>query len=72
MELDELCEICGHPFNPHVLVATMKTAELGGLIFCDQPGCPCQSTWSLQDEPEPYIPDDGEIEKLRELVQPDE
>lgn len=72
LPLDGDCTVCGHPFNPHVLVATLYTPELGGLIFCDQPGCQCQTTWSIEGESEPYIPDDDEVEHLREIAQSSE
>jgi hypothetical protein len=70
---DGNCTKCTHAFGRHVLMATMISPEHGGLIFCDRLGCLCQSTWSLEDEPMPYIPDEGEIAQLRALAQsPDE
>lgn len=70
--LDQDCTICGHDFNPHVLIATMNTPELGGLVFCQELGCRCESTWSYEGELMPYIPDDETIEYLRALAQTDE
>lgn len=67
--LDENCSLCDHPFNKHVLVATLHSPEHGGLIFCPEAGCPCESTWSLQDNPLPYIPDDETVAGLRAMVQ---
>lgn len=69
---DEPCETCEHQWGPHVLIATMVTPEHGGLIFCNVPGCKCQTTWSIDDEPLPYIPDDETVEELRALAQTDE
>lgn len=71
--LDEDCQTCGHAFNPHVLVATLYSPEHGGMIFCPEPGCDCESTWSLEDRELPYIPDDETVAGLRSMVQsPDE
>lgn len=67
--MNEDCKICGHPFNPHVLVATLYSPEHGGLIFCPVPECECQSTWSLEGRELPYIPDDDTVAGLRALVQ---
>lgn len=67
--LNEDCKTCGHPFNTHILVATMVTPQHGGLIFCPEPGCPCESTWSLDGEPDPYIPDADTIAHLRAIAQ---
>lgn len=63
------CKICGHPFNPHALVATLHSPEHGGLIFCPEKDCMCESTWSLQDHEPPYIPDDEAVAALRAMVQ---
>lgn len=68
-ELNEDCERCGHPWNPHVLVATLYSPQHGGLIFCDQPGCMCQTTWSVDGHEGPYIPPPEEVEDLRLLAQ---
>lgn len=67
--MDDDCAICGHPFNPHVLVATLHTPEHGGLIFCPEPGCLCESTWSLEGRERPYIPDAETVAGLRALAQ---
>lgn len=64
-----LCATCNHAFGPHVLMATMFTPEHGGLIFCNIPGCRCQSPWSIEGAPMPYIPDDAEVDHLRRLAQ---
>lgn len=66
------CVKCGHRFGPHILMATMITADHGGLIFCQTLGCLCQSTWSLDGEPMPYIPDEGTIVELRAIAQSDD
>lgn len=67
--MNEDCKLCGHPFNPHVLVATMHTPEHGGLIFCPEPGCLCESTWSLENRELPYIPDPDTVTGLRAMIQ---
>jgi hypothetical protein len=67
--LDDDCATCGHPFNPHVLVATLYTPEHGGLIFCPEPGCDCEATWSIRDNELPYIPDEETVAGLRALAQ---
>lgn len=66
------CIECGHAWGPHVLMATMITAEHGGIIFCDQLGCLCETTWSIEDAPLPYIPDDDAKAELRALAQSDD
>jgi hypothetical protein len=68
-QLTEPCDLCGHDWNPHVLVATMYSAEHGGLILCDQLGCDCESTWSIEGREGPYIPSPDEVQDLRLLVQ---
>lgn len=69
VEPGDVCDRCGHPFDPHVLVATMFDPKYGGLIFCDQLGCMCETTWSLEDGDMPYYPAPDEVEKLRAVVQ---
>lgn len=69
---DGNCEKCSHPFGPHVLMATMITADHGGMIFCHLPGCKCQSTWSIEGQPMPYIPDEETVAELRRIAQSDE
>lgn len=66
------CEKCGHAYGPHVLVATMNLPELGGLVFCNILGCRCQSTWSVEGQPMPWVPPDEDIELLRHLAQDDD
>lgn len=66
---DEPCSHCGHMWGPHVLIATMFTPEHGGMMFCNQPGCNCQTTWSVEDNLLPWIPDTEEIERLRAIAQ---
>lgn len=67
--LGESCPRCGHEFSPHMLVATLVSPQLGGLIFCQEPGCMCQDTWKLRGEPEPYFPDGDTVEHLRAFAQ---
>lgn len=66
---EETCDRCEHEWDPHVLIPTMQDPMLGGLIFCHIPGCPCQTTWSIDDNPMPYIPDDSEVDRLRLIAQ---
>lgn len=47
----ELCTKCGHPFDPHLLVATRVDPAEGGIMICDEDGCTCLSTWALGDAP---------------------
>ena len=68
-QMGDDCGICGHPFNPHVLVATLHSPEHGGLIFCPEFGCMCESTWSLEGRELPYIPDAETVAELRAMVQ---
>lgn len=58
-------EPCGHPLDPHVLVAFGEPAD-GGLMFCPQ--CPCVSTWSVQGRPEPEMPPPDVVARYREAV----
>lgn len=67
-----LCSKCQHAFGPHILMATMISPDHGGMIFCHVPGCLCESTWSIEGEPLPYIPDPETVEHLRQLAQSDE
>ena len=67
--LGRTCDECGHNFDEHHLVATMHSAQHGGLIFCHLQGCLCEMTWSVDDLERPYIPDAETVAQLRALVQ---
>lgn len=51
---DDNCKQCGHHYAPHIVVTA--NIEKGGLVFCQEDGCACSSTWSLDqrviDNPE--------------------
>jgi len=73
---DRDCEQCGHPFNPHSLIATTGDPRNGGIILCPVPGCECYSTWGCavkgkdkKAPPPERIPDRFEIAHLREVIQ---
>lgn len=50
----ETCEQCGHPFRPHLIVATVLCADgvtpAGGHVYCQRIDCDCHTTWSIPDE----------------------
>jgi len=56
------CEVCEHPFDPHVLLA-LEPSE-GGIIRCPEEDCECESTWSPSgvDKPPSEL-----VEHLREM-----
>jgi hypothetical protein len=42
------CRRCGHPFNPHIIVAfDANDFTKGGEMRCQVEGCPCYSTASF-------------------------
>lgn len=52
-----LCSQCGHPFDPHLVSATVFATingldgiPAGGYIECQEPGCSCRMTWSLTED----------------------
>jgi hypothetical protein len=45
------CRRCGHPFNPHIIVAyDVNDFAKGGEMRCQVEGCPCFSTVSFSPE----------------------
>ena len=47
------CRRCGHPFNPHIIVAFDGTDfTKGGEMRCQVEGCPCFSTVSFNFDQE--------------------
>lgn len=51
----DTCERCGHPFDPHAIVACTVLPDgsiepgdpmSGGVILCPEPGCLCMMTWA--------------------------
>lgn len=64
------CEQCGHPFDPHVVIATMGDApEAGGIVLCPRPGCLCYSTWGVNGAEPLVVPSPEEVVLLRAEVQ---
>jgi len=43
---DEICEQCGHLFNPHRLLG-YGDPPTEGWMECPVPGCTCKMTWSF-------------------------
>jgi hypothetical protein len=66
---DKVCEQCGHPFDPHALIATTGEPRDGGVMLCPIPGCECYATWGLDGGPATHVPDRAEVAALREQVQ---
>lgn len=62
--MPDLCIRCGHPFDPHVLVATTGEAMQGGIIVCPAAGCRCWSTWA----PEGVPPDAVRVPSMEEVL----
>jgi hypothetical protein len=61
---------CGHPFDPHIMVA-LDAGDLmrGGVMFC--PECvDCHRTWSAGDRGVPVLPGAEVLAKLRVAVLP--
>lgn len=69
------CERCGHPFDPHRMIATGATPDQGGIMICNRKGCECFSTWSVpqlgSEREDVYVPPAIDIEALREQLQTD-
>lgn len=58
--MPENCEQCGHPFDPHRLVASNTGDPIdGGHIECPVDGCTCYSTWSIAPH---------QIDQVREIA----
>lgn len=59
---------CGHPFDPHVMVAfDADDLSAGGALFC--PECvDCRRTWSAGNRPVPALPGPEVLAKLRAAV----
>ena len=65
----ESCRQCGHPFDPHAVIATTGEASDGGIILCPVLGCECYATWGLGGGSAKRILDRFEVEVIRERVQ---
>ena len=66
---EDLCQQCGHAFDPHAVISTTGEASDGGIILCPVAGCGCYATWGLNGSPAKRIPDLLEVEAIRERVQ---
>jgi hypothetical protein len=66
---EELCEQCGHPYDPHAIVATSEDVAGGGIMLCPVVGCECFGTWGVDDGPVSFVPDRFEIAAIRERIQ---
>jgi glycosyltransferase involved in cell wall biosynthesis len=48
-----MCKTCGHPFDPHVLVAKVPDDPTkGGIMVCQVPNCSCFHTWDFSPKQE--------------------
>ncbi|MFP2909157.1 hypothetical protein ACLESD_29770 [Pyxidicoccus sp. 3LFB2] len=68
-ETGGVCELCGHLFDPHAVVATTGAPEDGGIILCPVPGCRCYRTWGFNGAPTVREPDEAEVAELRRTLQ---
>jgi hypothetical protein len=65
----EQCQQCGHPFDPHAIIATTGEHLDGGIVLCPEPGCECFMTWGENGMPPVHVPGPEEIAQLRRTVQ---
>jgi hypothetical protein len=50
------CRLCGHPFNPHLVIAFDVTDfSKGGEIRCPVPGCDCFRTLDFDFTKSPHV-----------------
>jgi hypothetical protein len=68
-EVDDVCDLCGHAYDPHHVVATTGAPADGGIILCPVPGCPCFRTWGFNGAPTVRVPDEAEVAELRQRLQ---
>jgi len=48
-----MCKQCGHPFNPHLVIAYDRDdLYRGGIIRCPVPDCKCFHTWDFKPKME--------------------
>jgi hypothetical protein len=66
---DDPCKQCGHPFDPHAVIATTGDASDGGIILSPVLGCECYATWGFDGGPAKRIPDRFEVKAIRERIQ---
>jgi hypothetical protein len=47
------CKQCGHPFDPHIVIAFDKEdLSKGGIMKCPEPHCPCHHTLDFNLKPD--------------------
>lgn len=68
-ETEDICSRCPHPFDPHTLLTFGPPSEnhpskLAGIILCQEEGCGCISTWSIDGEPRPPIEEVAELLRM--------
>jgi hypothetical protein len=54
------CRLCGHAFNPHIIIAyDVKDFSKGGEMRCQEPNCNCfrAISFNLQKEVEKKAPE---------------
>ncbi len=51
---EDLCDLCGHAFNPHELKGYGEV-PLEGWMECPVDGCDCHRTWSFDEASRPAI-----------------
>ena len=69
------CTECGHPFDPHHLIATKAHVTEGGIILCNIRGCECISSWDVppfSTQRDVLIPNEEELTRLRRMLQTEE
>lgn len=71
---DDICELCAHSLDPHLVVATgEKGPTAGGVILCHVKGCQCYSTWSLPQlggtKESVIVPDKEQLAEMRRTLQ---
>jgi hypothetical protein len=66
---EESCMQCGHPFDPHAMIATSGVPADGGIMLCPVVDCECFATWGLDNGPAKVVPDRFEVAAIRERIQ---
>lgn len=63
---DDSCGQCSHIFDAHFVLRTGDEVTDGGLIICDEDGCPCLATWA-PDGHEPWASAEDQLRAMFEL-----
>jgi hypothetical protein len=59
------CKLCGHPFDPHLIIAyDVNDLTKGGEMRCQVPDCSCRQTLSFD------LTDKEWVKKLNSLLKP--